>query len=84
MRNVIRFVFLIAFLLSSAALPAADLQKGLDAYDVGDYETCFAECMGPAEEGNPVAQFCIGRLYANGFGVMMDDTEALKWYGLAA
>lgn len=84
MRVVIRFVVLIAFLLSPTALLAADVQKGLAAYDMGDYETSFAECMGPAEEGDPVAQFCIGRLYANGFGVMMDDAEALKWYGLAA
>ena len=84
MREVIRFVILIAFLLSPTALLAGDLQKGLNAYDIGDYETCFAECTGPAEEGNATAQFCIGRLYANGFGVMMDDAEALKWYGLAA
>jgi TPR repeat protein len=84
MRVVIRFVVLIAFLLSPAALLAGDVQKGLAAYDMGDYETSFAECMEPAEEGDPAAQFCIGRLYANGFGVIMDDAEALKWYGLAA
>ncbi len=83
MREVIRFIILIAFLLSPAAI-LADLQKGLDAYDEGDYETCFAECMGPAEDGDAAAQFCIGRLYANGFGVMMDDAEALRWYGLSA
>ena len=84
MREVIRFVIFIAFLLSPTALLAADVQKGLEAYNVGDYEKSYAECMGPAQDGDPVAQFCIGRLYANGFGVMMDDAEALKWYGLAA
>lgn len=84
MREVIRFLALIAFLMSPTAYLAADVQKGLNAYDVGDYETCYAECLGPAEEGDAIGQFCVGRLYANGFGVMMDDAEALKWYGLAA
>ena len=84
MRDVIRFVVLVALLLSPALVIGADVNKGLAAYDVGDYETAFAECMPLAEEGDMTAQFCIGRMYANGFGVMMDDAEALKWYGLAA
>ena len=45
MRAVIRFAVLIAFLLSPRLVLAADLQKGLDAYDVGDYETAYAECL---------------------------------------
>ena len=71
-------------LLGSAVLHAADLQKGLDAFAAGDYETSLAECEPLAEEGNVEAMFCVGRLYANGFGVAMDDALALKWYGLAA
>ena len=62
----------------------ADLTKGLAAYDVGNYETALAECQPPAEAGDPIAQFCLARLYANGFGVSMDDAEALRWYGAAA
>jgi len=84
MREVIRFLALITFLVSPTSYLAADVQQGLSAYNVGDYEKCYAECLGPAEDGDPVGQFCVGRLYANGFGVMMDDAEALKWYGLAA
>ena len=84
MRDVIRFVVLVVLLLGPAMVTGADVNKGLSAYDVGDYETAFAECMPLAQEGNMTAQFCIGRMYANGFGVMMDDAEALKWYGLAA
>lgn len=70
-------------LLPSIAM-AGDLQAGLDAYSVGDYETSMAECEPLAEEGVAAAQFCVGRLYANGFGVAMNDELALKWYGLAA
>ncbi len=84
MREVTRFVVLALLLPGPGLVAAADVNKGLAAYDVGDYETAFAECMPLAQEGNMTAQFCVGRMYANGFGVMMDDAEALKWYGLAA
>ena len=84
MRDVIRLLVLVVLLLGLAPVASADVNKGLAAYDVGDYETAFAECMPLAQEGDMTAQFCVGRMYANGFGVMMDDAEALKWYGLAA
>jgi len=84
MRSFIRFAVFIAFLVSPATVFSADLQKGLDAFNEGDYATSLAECQPLAEEGNAEAQFCVGRLYANGFGVAMDDALALKWYGLAA
>lgn len=84
MRSIIRFAALIAFLISPVTVFSADLQKGLAAFDEGDYATSLAECQPLAEEGNTDAQYCVGRLYANGFGVAMDDALALKWYGLAA
>ncbi|MGI9271219.1 MAG: tetratricopeptide repeat protein [Woeseiaceae bacterium] len=63
---------------------AADLETGLAAYLEGDYETSLAECQPLADEGIAGAQFCVGRLYANGFGVAMNDDLALQWYGRAA
>jgi len=84
MRRFIRSAVLPAFLLFPVMLMGADLQKGLAAFDEGDYETTLAECQPLADEGDAGAQFCVGRLYANGFGVAMDDALALKWYGLAA
>jgi len=84
MRSIIRFAALFAFLISPATVFSADLQKGLAAFDEGDYATSLAECQPLADEGNVEAQFCVGRLYANGFGVAMDDALALKYYGLAA
>jgi len=84
MRRFIRSAFLAIFLLSSGTVFSADLQKGLDAFAEGDYETALAECQPLADEGNVEAMFCVGRMYANGFGVAMDDALALKWYGQAA
>ena len=71
-------------LLAPLAAVYADFQSGQDAYSSGDYETAIAEWQPLAEAGNADAQFGMGLLYANGFGVMMDDASALKWYGMAA
>ena len=84
MRDLCSICLVAALLIAPSAAVPADVQKGLDAYDVGDYETSLAECQPAADSGDPRAQFCVGRLYANGFGVAMDDALALKWYGLAA
>jgi len=84
MGGLIRLLPLLAMLLLPGAAAGDHLQDGLDAYDVGDYEKSLAVCMPHAEAGDRAGQFCIGRLYANGFGVPMDDEQALKWYGLAA
>ena len=84
MRVSTRIAFLLALLHAPAFAISADLQKGLAAFDEGDYETSLAECQPLAEAGDVGAQFCIGRLYANGFGVAMDDALAIKWYALAA
>jgi TPR repeat protein len=62
----------------------ADFAKGQEAYNSGDYETAITEWQPLAEAGDADGQFGMGLLYANGFGVPLDDTQALKWYGLAA
>lgn len=62
----------------------ADFQKGQAAYDSGDYQTAITEWQPLAESGQAGGQFGMGLLYANGFGVSMDDDQALRWYRLAA
>lgn len=80
----VRILIGVVFLLLPSLALAADLETGLAAYFEGDYETSLAECQPLAEEGVAAAQFCVGRLYANGFGVAMNDDLALQWYGRAA
>lgn len=77
----ILFVFTVSF---SSAVFGGDYQDGRDAYDVGDYDTALANWAPAAESGDTDCQFGMGQLYANGYGVPMDDLQALKWYGLAA
>ncbi len=68
----------------SSATASADLQKGLDAYNAGDYATAMKEWRPLAEQGNVNAQYNLGFMYDKGKGVPKDDAEAAKWYRLAA
>ena len=77
------FVTMLALLFATSAW-GADFKKGHDAYSSGDYQTALSEWQVLAEEGHADAQFGMGLLYANGFGVSLDDNLALKWYRLAA
>ena len=63
---------------------AADFDKGLAAARAGDFATALAEWKPLAEQGDAVAQFYLGVMYANGEGVLEDDKEAVKWFKLAA
>lgn len=71
-------------LLPFSSLVADDYDTGLEAFNTLDYETALAIWQPLAEAGDANAQFGLGQMYGNGFGVMMDDAAALKWYGLAA
>jgi TPR repeat protein len=70
--------------VSGSMVAAQDLNKGLTAYQAGDYATALEEWRPLAEQGNVSAQFNLALMYDNGEGVLKDDTEAARWYRLAA
>ncbi len=77
----------IALVLSTVCLttPAwADFKAGMDAYQRGDYATALSEWQPLAEQGQAIAQYQLGLLYANGKGVTKDDAKARQWYEKAA
>ena len=61
----------------------ADYQDGLEAYERGDYATAMQEWRPLAEQGDAIAQYNFGLMYAFGQGVVQDYAEAVKWYRLA-
>lgn len=78
-------IFFAVFLsILSSISRGADFEQGQEAYNSGDYQTAIAEWQPLAETGQADGQFGMGLLYANGFGVSMDDDQALHWYELAA
>ena len=85
MRKLTAIVCLtIAVLLGSAGMSwSADFQKGLTAYDSGDYATALREWTPFAKRGNAEAQSNLDIMYNNGRGVPKDFKTAVKWYRLA-
>jgi len=75
----------IAVLLGSVGMSwSADFQKGLTAAQNGDYATALREWKPLAEQGHATAQYSLGVIYDNGYGVPENDKTAVKWYRLAA
>jgi len=62
----------------------ADWDDGVAAYAAGDYATAYRSWFPDAEQGDAKAQFNLGIMYYEGTGVPENDTEAVKWYRMAA
>ena len=77
-------VILCLALVSFSVGCSDDFQKGVEAYDKGDYETALKEWRPFAKQGNANAQFNLGQMYRNGYGVPQDYKTAVKWYTLSA
>ena len=86
MKNLTATICLaVALLLGSAGVSwSQDFQKGVTAYESGDYATALREWTPLAEQGHDVAQYFLGGMYNEGNGVPQDDKTAVKWWKLAA
>ncbi|MDE7136766.1 MAG: sel1 repeat family protein [Muribaculaceae bacterium] len=59
-------------------------ELGVDAFNDNDYTEALRWFRKSAEQGNASAQYNLGYMYDNGYGVAQNDTEAAKWYSKAA
>ena len=84
MKKLTLIFLTILFCFTSNVGWSADFQKGLTAYDRGDYATALREWTPLAKQGNAYAQFNLGLLYEKGDGVLQDYKTAVKWYRLSA
>ena len=83
MKSLLTIFTLVFTLFVANTAFSADFQKGLTAYNSGDYATASAlDTL--ANQGNASAQYNLGVMYANGHGVPQDHKTAVKWYTLAA
>ncbi|MPY71864.1 MAG: hypothetical protein GEU92_17490 [Alphaproteobacteria bacterium] len=79
-------ILALAVAMGAATLaPArADLDKGMAAFEAGDYAAALAEFRADAATGDARAQYNLGVLYLTGKGVEADAAEAARWHRLAA
>jgi TPR repeat protein len=82
MKKVIA-VFALFFGLVIAA-HSADLRKGLEAYENGNFKRALNEFRQLAEQGLSLAKYNLGVMYDNGHGVNEDDEVAFRWFTAAA
>ncbi len=81
----LRFPVVLVLSIVCLATPTwGDFKAGEDAYHRSDYATALREWQPLAEQGQAVAQYQLGLLYANGQGVTKDDAKARQWYEKAA
>lgn len=81
----LQFSMALVFSLFCLTAPAwADLQAAVDAAKRGDYETAEKEFRKLATEGDAIAQYHLGVMYAKGRGVPQDYTMARQWYEKSA
>jgi TPR repeat protein len=65
-------------------LALADYDRGLAAYQRGDFTQAHSEWLDAAQQGMAQAQYRLADLYESGLGVNRDFLEATKWYRRAA
>jgi TPR repeat protein len=58
---------------------STQFEKGRTAYGSGDYQTALRLWLPLAAEGDAMAQFYVGVLYANGWGVMRKLPRKRIW-----
>ena len=63
---------------------AQDIEKGIAAGRLGDYQAALKEFLAAAGQGSAKAQHNLGFMYLHGLGVLEDSTEAGRWFRLAA
>ncbi len=63
---------------------AGPIEEGLDAYRRQDYQGAFGLWQPLAEKGDPVAQYQLGTLYAEGKGIGQNDATAAMWFERSA
>ena len=62
----------------------ASLDKGLEAYQAGDFKTELAQWLLFAEQGNASTQSNLALMYKHGKGVVQNHQAAVYWCTLAA
>ena len=77
-------IAILLFTLSALTSWAGDFQKGVSAYESGDYPTALGEFTESAEQGDAASQMYLGFMYKHEIGVPRSYKQALEWFTKAA
>jgi TPR repeat protein len=74
----------LSLLLGSGVAIAADFNKGIQAYNSGDFKAALDEWIPLAEQGDVYTQNFLGFALSNAPDAIKDIKSAVKWYTKAA
>lgn len=74
----------LAVTVAARAAGAEDATAAKAAMQAGNYAEAYCIWRALAEDEHAEAQFNLGWLYHNGYGLVIDDVEAARWWELAA
>jgi len=57
---------------------------GLASFEIADYDEAYQIWQPLAEQGASTAQYYLGILYTNGWGIKKSRVKAVRWYRMAA
>lgn len=75
--------FLLLFIIAFNAI-AADIDTAVEAMRSGDFAEAYCIMRPLAEAGDADAQYNIGWMYLNGYGLRVNDSLALEWWRKAS
>ena len=84
MKKLIPCVIFILPVLITQPVIASDVSDAIDAMRVGNFAEAYCVLKPYAEAGDPEAQYNIGWMYLNGYGLAMNDRLALDWWQRAS
>jgi len=86
MKRAASLAFTAALLVICGAVKGGDVEdcRNAEALLKADSSRAVSACRRLADQGDALAQFSLGFMYGNGWGVPQDYAEAVKWYHKAA
>ncbi|UCB55385.1 MAG: sel1 repeat family protein, partial [Thiotrichales bacterium] len=76
MKNYCRCAVLLMSAVVAMPVTASDVSDAVSAMRAGNYAEAYCVLKPYAESGDPEAQYNIGWMYLNGYGLMMNDKLA--------
>lgn len=70
--------------MASSSVTASDLEDAVAAMRIGDFAEAYCIMRPLAEKGDADAQYNVGWMYMNGYGLRVNDSLALEWWNKAS
>lgn len=78
-RSIAGIAFCLLLLSCTSIKISQELQAGKMSFAAGDFKKAFHQLLPLAAEANPQAEYAVGYMYYNGYGVSQDRESGLFW-----